>query len=231
MGDKVRIISREIKCPQVLPWRRKELETLAKSIVSQPNDIFKDIKQSISILTVIRRYAGIELEQRGRDFRGLCPFHQERSPSFTVTPGKNMFYCFGCGTGGDAVAFVSQLHGLKPIEAAKLIAQDFGLTVDNRPLTREQRTRIRERQKQRELERALLEWATDSYIELAHLRRCLFYVLVGPGDFYEYPELVFLFQYVDHLLDVLSYGTLADKKALLELHMNDKLGLAGRWII
>lgn len=231
MGDKVRIISREIKCPQALPWRRKELETLAKSIITQPNDIFNEIKRNICILAVVRRYAGIELVQRGRDFRGLCPFHQERSPSFTVTPEKGVFYCFGCGTGGDAVAFVSQLHGLKPIEAAKLIAGDFGLAVDSRPLTPEQRTKIRERQKRRELEKALQEWVDDSFIELAHLRRCLFYVLVGPGDFYKYPELVFLFQYTDHLLDVLSYGTLADKKALLELHMTDKLGLAGRWII
>ena len=230
MGDKVRIISREIKCPQALPWRRKELETLAKSIISQPNDIFNEIKRNICILAVVRRYAGIELVQRGRDFRGLCPFHQEQSPSFTVTPGKNMFYCFGCGTGGDTVAFVSQLHNLKPIEAARLIARDFGLQVDNRPLTREQRTRIREQQRQRELEKALQEWADDSFVELAHLRRCLFYILVGPGDFYRYSEFVFLLQYVDHLLDVLSYGTLADKKALLELHMNDKLGLAGRWI-
>lgn len=199
--------------------------------IPQNGDIFKEIKQNVPILSVIERYSDVSLNKRGKDFRGLCPFHQEKTPSFTVNPEKGLFYCFGCGTGGDAVAFVSQLNGLKPIEAARVIANDFGLAVDNRPLTREQRTRIRERQKQRELERALQEWATDSYIELAHLRRCLFYVLVGPGDFYEYPELVFLFQYVDYLLDVLSYGTLADKKALLELHMNDKLGLAGRWII
>ena len=204
---------------------------MVNSSIARTNDIFKTIKGNICILAVVRRYAGIELVQRGRDFRGLCPFHQERSPSFTVTPEKGVFYCFGCGTGGDAVAFVSQLHGLKPIEAAKLIAGDFGLAVDSRPLTPEQRTKIRERQKRRELEKALQEWVDDSFIELAHLRRCLFYVLVGPGDFYKYPELVFLFQYTDHLLDVLSYGTLADKKALLELHMTDKLGLAGRWII
>jgi hypothetical protein len=198
--------------------------------IPQNGDIFKEIKQNVPILSVIERYSDVSLNKRGKDFRGLCPFHQEKTPSFTVNPEKGLFYCFGCGTGGDAVAFVSQLNGLKPIEAARVIANDFGLAVDNRPLTREQRTRIRERQKQRELERALQEWATDSYIELAHLRRCLFYVLVGPGDFYEYPELVFLFQYVDYLLDVLSYGSLDDKKALLELHLGDQLGLAGRWI-
>jgi len=204
---------------------------LVNSSIARTNDIFKTIKGNIDILTVIERYSDIKLERRGKDFIGLCPFHQERTPSFTVSPEKGLFYCFGCGTGGDAVAFISQLYGLKPIEAANLIAKDFGLVVDSRPLTPEQRTKIRERQKRRELEKALQEWVDDSFIELAHLRRCLFYVLVGPGDFYKYPELVFLFQYTDHLLDVLSYGTLADKKALLELHMTDKLGLAGRWII
>lgn len=198
--------------------------------IPQNGDIFKEIKQNVPILSVIERYSGVSLNKRGRDFIGLCPFHTEKTPSFTVTPGKNMFYCFGCGAGGDAAAFVSQLHGLKPIEAARVIANDFGLAVDNRPLTREQRTRIREQQKRRELEKAMQAWADQSYIQLAHLRRCLFYSLAGLKDCYENPEFMFLLQYTDHLLDVLQYGSLEDKKELLELNLDDGLGLAGRWI-
>ena len=88
------------------------------------DDIFKDIKQNISILTVIR-----VCWNRAKRRRGLLLSPSTRNgSSFSVSPGK-AFYCFGCGAGGDAVAFVSQLHGRKPIEAAKLIAQDFGLAV------------------------------------------------------------------------------------------------------
>lgn len=203
---------------------------MVNSSIARTNDIFKTIKGNIDILTVIERYSDIKLERRGKDFIGLCPFHQERTPSFTVSPEKGLFYCFGCGTGGDAVAFISQLYGLKPIEAANLIAKDFGLVVETRPLTQQERTRIREQQRKREYEKALERWATDSFIKLADLRRYLFYVLVDYEDYFKYPEFVFLLNYTDHLLDVLCEGTLADKQALLELHLDDKLGLAGWWV-
>lgn len=89
--------------------------------------------REVPIPAVVRDFAGIELRRSGRNYVGLCPFHQERTPSFTVTPEKQMFYCFGCGAGGDGIAFVARLRGLRPLEAAKLICRHFGLVVADDP--------------------------------------------------------------------------------------------------
>jgi DNA primase len=86
-----------------------------------------------------------------------CPFHQERTPSFTVNSEKNLFYCFGCGIGGDAVDFVSRLLRLRPLEAAWLIARDFGLAVDDQPLSREARRKIAEVRRRAAIEKAIYE--------------------------------------------------------------------------
>lgn len=85
------------------------------------------------ILDVIQGLGGIELHRRGRSWVGLCPFHRERTPSFTVAPDKRMFHCFGCGAGGDGIAFIARLRGLSSLEAARLICRHFGLAVDKDP--------------------------------------------------------------------------------------------------
>jgi hypothetical protein len=63
------------------------------------------------------RNEGFELKQRGKSFWAKCPFHQEKSPSFSVNPGKQVFYCFGCQRGGDAITFIQELKGLSFKEA------------------------------------------------------------------------------------------------------------------
>jgi DNA primase len=55
---------------------------------------------------------GIELHQVGENYRGLCPFHEDTTPSFTVNPKENLWNCFGCGTGGDVIRFVELIHGV-----------------------------------------------------------------------------------------------------------------------
>jgi len=70
-------------------------------------DTIEEIKQRVDIVEVISER--VVLKKRGREFVGLCPFHEEKSPSFTVSPTKQMFYCFGCGTGGNAISFLKQL--------------------------------------------------------------------------------------------------------------------------
>lgn len=72
------------------------------------------------IVSVIERY--LPLERRGKDYFGLCPFHEEKSPSFTVNPVKEFFHCFGCGAGGDAVDFVQKYEGIGFREAVRRIA-------------------------------------------------------------------------------------------------------------
>jgi hypothetical protein len=68
------------------------------------------------ILTIIQG-EGVELKQRGKSWRALCPLHQEKTPSFTVNPEKQLFHCFGCGKGGDAIQFIQELKGLSFKEA------------------------------------------------------------------------------------------------------------------
>ena len=67
------------------------------------------------------------LKRRGRNLVGLCPFHNEKTPSFTVYPENNSFYCFGCGAGGDVISFVKRVENLDYIDAVKFLAGRAGL--------------------------------------------------------------------------------------------------------
>ncbi len=73
--------------------------------------------------------ANISLKRRGKTLVGLCPFHNEKTPSFTVYPESNSFYCFGCGAGGDVITFVRRMENLDYIEAVKSVAQSVGMTM------------------------------------------------------------------------------------------------------
>lgn len=69
------------------------------------------------------------LKGAGDRYKGLCPFHDEKTPSFTVSPSKGLFYCFGCRKGGNAITFVQEMEGLAPVEAIKYLAQRAGVTL------------------------------------------------------------------------------------------------------
>ncbi|MGL5032430.1 MAG: DNA primase, partial [Microcystaceae cyanobacterium] len=70
-------------------------------------DTIEEVKQRLDIVDVIADY--VVLKKRGKDFQGLCPFHDEKSPSFSVSPIKQMYYCFGCGTGGNGIKFLMEI--------------------------------------------------------------------------------------------------------------------------
>lgn len=197
--------------------------------VTQTSDIFKTVKQNVSIMAAIERYAPIELRKSGKQLVGLCPFHREKTPSFNVNPEKNLFYCFGCNEGGDAITFVAKLFCIQNIEAARLIAMDFGLDV-NQPLNPLEKEELQWQIQTRKLDQALETWANESSISLAHFRRCCFYALASSRDYFDHPEFLSSLQYTDHLLDILQFGSQEDKKNLLELHIQGRLGLSGRWI-
>lgn len=82
--------------------------------------------KSIPILDVIRRYSPVELQQKGRDWWGCCPFRGEKTPSFSVDAEKGLFFCHSCHAGGSGVDFVMSLHGISFKEAATMIERDFG---------------------------------------------------------------------------------------------------------
>lgn len=87
----------------------------------------------------------VRLQRRGNSYVGLCPFHQEKSPSFHVVPSKKIYHCFGCSEGGDAFRFLMNLEGLSFMEAVKELAQVTGVDLPTRELTAEQRQAYREK--------------------------------------------------------------------------------------
>ena len=107
------------------------------------DDMVETIRQHIEITELIGEY--IRLEKKGKDHVGLCPFHQEKTPSFTVSSGKQIFHCFGCGVGGDIFKFIMLSEGLTFPEAVRRLAGKAGvlLPVSNRD--RIEKTRSQER--------------------------------------------------------------------------------------
>lgn len=90
------------------------------------NDTFlQELKYKTDIEDIVSSY--VSLKRRGSTFVGLCPFHNEKTPSFTVYPETQSFYCFGCGAGGDAVGFIRRIENLDYIDAVKYLADKAGL--------------------------------------------------------------------------------------------------------
>jgi len=92
-----------------------------------PEEIINEIKYRNDIESVMAPY--VALKRRGKNLVGLCPFHNEKTPSFTVYPENGSFYCFGCGVGGDVFSFVRQIENLDYIDAVKLLAERSGVTL------------------------------------------------------------------------------------------------------
>ena len=85
------------------------------------DEVINDVRQSNDIVDVISQY--VHLKRSGRNFFGLCPFHNEKSPSFSVSPDKQIFHCFGCGVGGNIFSFITQIEGINFVEAVQMLAE------------------------------------------------------------------------------------------------------------
>lgn len=92
-----------------------------------PEDIINEIKYRNDIETAVSQY--VNLKRRGKNLVGLCPFHSEKTPSFTVYPENGSFYCFGCGVGGDVFTFTGLIENLDYIESVKLLAERSGVAL------------------------------------------------------------------------------------------------------
>ena len=92
-----------------------------------PQSFIQDLLHRVDIVDVIDRY--VKLKKAGANFAACCPFHSEKSPSFTVSPAKQFYHCFGCGAHGTAISFLMEYSGLGFVEAVKDLAQNLGLVV------------------------------------------------------------------------------------------------------
>ncbi|MDD4766547.1 MAG: DNA primase [Desulfotomaculaceae bacterium] len=101
-----------------------------------PDEVIETVRQRSDILYVISRY--VQLKKKGKSYTGLCPFHDDRTPSFTVTPGKQIFHCFGCNVGGDVFKFLMLKENLTFSEAVKTLAEQAGIVLpaDDNPAAR-----------------------------------------------------------------------------------------------
>ncbi|MEG1049529.1 MAG: CHC2 zinc finger domain-containing protein, partial [Oscillospiraceae bacterium] len=92
-----------------------------------PKEYIQELVQRNDVIDVVS--AHVQLKRNGRIYKGLCPFHSERTPSFTVYPETQSYYCFGCGAGGDVITFIKDIDGLTYIEAIKQLAQQSGMSL------------------------------------------------------------------------------------------------------
>jgi DNA primase len=92
-----------------------------------PQSFIQDLLARVDIVDVVGRY--VQLKKAGANFLGLCPFHGEKSPSFTVSPTKQFYHCFGCGAHGSAIGFLMEYGGLGYVDAIGELAQSIGVTV------------------------------------------------------------------------------------------------------
>jgi len=104
----------------------------------------EEIKRAADIVQVIGQY--VQLKKAGKNFMGLCPFHTEKAPSFTVSPDRQMFHCFGCKKGGDIFAFWMAYHGMTFPEALKDLAERYHITITEAFSSSEEKKRARFRE-------------------------------------------------------------------------------------
>src|ERR671934_1155128 len=104
-----------------------------------PQTFIDDLRLQASLLTVVQEY--VSLKRAGTSYKGNCPFHNEKTPSFVVHPDKGFFHCFGCGVGGDVFKFLELHEKVGFQDAVRMLAQKFGVAIPETEPTDEGRRR------------------------------------------------------------------------------------------
>ena len=110
-----------------------------------PRELVREVADSTAMVELVRRH--VPLKRRGSSWTGLCPFHSEKSPSFHVSEVRKTFHCFGCGEGGDAIAFLMKIEGMAFVEAVKELADMAGILLPKEELTPQQVQELSHRDK------------------------------------------------------------------------------------
>ena len=90
-------------------------------------EIIERVRQTADILDVIGKY--VDLKQKGNNYFGLCPFHNEKTGSFSVAPQKQIYHCFGCGSGGNVFSFLMNYQKVSFPESVKILAEQYNLSL------------------------------------------------------------------------------------------------------
>ncbi|MCF0205736.1 MAG: DNA primase, partial [Muribaculaceae bacterium] len=123
-----------------------------------PRETIARILDAANIVEVVGEY--VSLHRRGSNYMGLCPFHNEKTPSFSVSPAKGMCYCFGCHTGGDSLKFLMASQQMTYVEAVKYLGKKYNIPVEERELTPEEKLA----QSERETLIMVNQWAEKHFI-------------------------------------------------------------------
>ena len=107
------------------------------------DDIIEEVRMKNDIVDVVSQY--VKLNRRGNTYFGLCPFHNEKTPSFSVTPSKQMYYCFGCGAGGNVYNFVMEYENYTFVEALQHLADRAGVQLPKIEYSREAKEKAEKR--------------------------------------------------------------------------------------
>ncbi|MGQ2979713.1 MAG: DNA primase [Polaromonas sp.] len=131
-----------------------------------PQSFIQELLARADVVDIVGRY--VQLKKGGANFMGLCPFHGEKSPSFSVSPSKQFYHCFGCGKNGNAISFLMEHGGMSFVEAVKDLAQQYGLQVPEDDVSPQERARAAQQREQQATLTSVLEKAGIAYIK--HLR-------------------------------------------------------------
>lgn len=122
-----------------------------------PEEFIEEVRTRTDIVEVVSEY--VSIQRKGKNYLGLCPFHSEKTPSFTVTPDKQMFYCFGCHVGGNVFSFVMKKENWSFIESVQNLALRTGMALPEKELTSQERDEQRRRLRWEEIH----EWAASYF--------------------------------------------------------------------
>jgi DNA primase len=126
-----------------------------------PQTFIQELVARADVVEIVGRY--VPLKKAGANFMGLCPFHGEKSPSFSVSPTKQFYHCFGCGKNGNAISFLMDHACMTFIEAVKDLAQQYGMQVPEEEGTPQDRARAQEQREKQHTLTSVLEQAGDAY--------------------------------------------------------------------
>ncbi len=139
-----------------------------------PEDKVSEIKNTANIVEVVSEV--VLLKKTGKNYVGLCPFHSEKTPSFTVSPEKQIFYCFGCAAGGNVYSFLMKHNGISFPDAAKILAGRYGIDIPTRTMSPEQKRRMSQRENLLAVNRQAMEFFRKQLLGAASGKRAMEYL-------------------------------------------------------